>query len=68
MPLKQSDLSRIECVHTLKIDWHFCLCLFIAQGCPYRCLSFCPYYFWPLCCPSFDLLIMITPLVSSRSS
>ena len=27
-----------------------------------RCLSFCPFFFWPLCCLFFlDLLILITP-------
>ena len=29
-----------------------------------NCLSFCPFFFWPLCCLSFfDLRILITPLV-----
>ena len=33
-----------------------------------RCLSFCPLFFWPLCCLSFfDWWIPITPLVSSDS-
>ena len=28
-----------------------------------RCLSFCPFFFWPLCCLSFlDLQILITSL------
>jgi hypothetical protein len=31
-----------------------------------HCLSFC--HFLPLCCPSFDLQILITPLVSWNSS
>jgi hypothetical protein len=26
------------------------------------------FFFWPLCCLSFDLRILITPLVSSNSS
>ena len=30
-----------------------------------RCLSF---FFWPLCCLSFHLQLLITPLVSSNSS
>ena len=35
----------------------------------YRCLSFCPFIFWPLCCLFFfDIRIMIAPLVSSNSS
>ena len=34
-----------------------------------RCLSLWPFFFWPLCCLScFDLLILITPLISSNSS
>ena len=32
------------------------------------CLSFCPFFFWPLCCLSyFDIRLLITPLVSSNS-
>ena len=34
-----------------------------------RCLSFCAFFFLPLCCLFFvDLRILITPLVSSNSS
>ena len=33
-----------------------------------RCLSLCTFFSWPLCCLSFDLRILITPLVSSDSS
>jgi hypothetical protein len=29
-----------------------------------RCLSFSPYFCWPLCCLFFDLRILITTLVS----
>ena len=33
-----------------------------------RCLSFCTFSFWPLCCLFFfDIRIMIAPLVSSNS-
>ena len=33
-----------------------------------RCLSFCTFFFWPLCCLFFfDIRILITPLVSSNS-
>jgi hypothetical protein len=32
-----------------------------------RCLSFCT-FLWPLCCLSFDIRILITPLLSSNSS
>jgi hypothetical protein len=31
-------------------------------------LLFCPFFFWPLCCLSFDLWIPITSLVSLNSS
>ena len=34
-----------------------------------RCFSFCPFFFWPLCCLFFfDLRIPITPLISGNSS
>ena len=34
-----------------------------------RCLSFCTFFFWPLCCLFFfDIRILIAPLVSSNSS
>jgi hypothetical protein len=34
-----------------------------------RCLSFCTFFFWPLCCLFyFDIRILIVPLVSSNSS
>ena len=34
-----------------------------------RCLSFCPFFYWPLCCLFFfDLWILITHLVSSSTS
>jgi hypothetical protein len=34
-----------------------------------RCLSFCTFFFWPLCCLFFfDIWILITLLVSSNSS
>ena len=40
----------------------FCVC-FVDL-----CLSFCPFFLWSLCCLSFDLQILITPLVSLNSS
>jgi hypothetical protein len=33
-----------------------------------RCLSFCTFSFWSLCCLSFDLQILITLLIASNSS
>jgi len=32
-----------------------------------RCLSFCTFFFWALCCLFFDIRILIIPLVSSNS-
>jgi hypothetical protein len=32
------------------------------------CLSFCTFFFWPLCSLFLDIRITITPLVSSNSS
>ena len=31
-----------------------------------RNLTFCPFLIWPLCCLTFDMLILITPLESSN--
>jgi hypothetical protein len=44
-----------------------CLCFFFWLLC---CLSFfwllyCLFFFWPLYCLSFDLRLLITPLISS---
>ena len=33
-----------------------------------RCLSLCPFFFWPLCYLSFDLRLLITYLLSPNSS
>jgi hypothetical protein len=34
-----------------------------------RCLSFCTFFFWPLCCLFFfDIRILLSPLVSSTNS
>ena len=44
----------------IRVTRSLVLCVWILG----RCLSFCP--FWPLCCLSFDLRILITPLVSSN--
>ena len=44
--------------HHIPLYVMFCRSLFVL-------LSF---FFWPLCCLSFDLRILITPLVSSNSS
>ena len=48
---------------------------FVSLDLLFLCIMFCRslfvllfFLFWPLCCLSFDLRIMITPLVSSNSS
>ena len=41
------------------------LFLVLCVACFDRCLSF---FFWPLCCLSFDFRFLITPSVSSNSS
>jgi hypothetical protein len=30
-----------------------------------RCLSFCPYFFWPLCCMFFCLLVIVLSVLLS---
>ena len=44
-------------VHVTRVTLVLCAC------CVDRCLSF---FFWPLCCLSSDLRLLITPLVSSN--
>jgi hypothetical protein len=39
-------------------------CLILCVCFVDRCLSFCPFFSWPLCCLSFDLLLLTTPLVT----
>jgi hypothetical protein len=70
LPISWLEMRRVKIpyrwggqfsIRGVKIPWHwdswFVLC-FVE-----RCLSF-----WPLCCLSFDLRILITPLVYSISS
>ena len=45
----------------VRVSWSLVLCVYFVD----RCLFF---FFWPLCCLSFDLRIRITPLVYSNSS
>jgi len=55
----------ISCFSGVRVARSLVLCVNFVD----RCLSFCPFFFWPLCRLSFfDLRIMITPLVFSNSS
>ena len=52
------------------VQWGSCYSInsFVCVCFVDRCLSFCPFFFWPLCCLSFfELRILIIPLVSSSS-
>ena len=52
-------ISRVRATRSLVL----CVCFVCSR------LSFCTFFFWPLCCLfSFDIRILITPLVSSHSS
>ena len=54
----------------VRVTWSLVLCVCFVD----RCLSFWSFsfghcvVFWPLCCLSLELRILITPLVSSNSS
>jgi hypothetical protein len=48
-------LFRMVIVVSVLLSFFLCVC-FVD-----RCLSFCPFSFWSLCCLSFDLRILITP-------
>ena len=52
------DFNGVRVARSLVFCVMFCRSLYVL-------LSF---FFWPLCCLSFDLRILITPLVSSNSS
>ena len=48
---------RTTCVHPRFLVW-----VRVTRSLD-RCLSFCTFFFWPLCCPFFfDIWILITPL------
>jgi len=47
-------------------QWSSCYFIF-SFLCSYFA-DHCPFLFWPLCCLSFDLLLLITPMVSSKFS
>ena len=58
-------MSSPQVFSGVRITRSLVLCVYFVD----RCLSFCFFFFWPLCCLLFfDLRIMITPLVSSKSS
>ena len=57
--------SSPQVLNGVRVTRSFVLCVCFVD----RCLSFCPFLFWPLhCLFFFDVRILITPLVSSNSS
>jgi hypothetical protein len=54
-------LSSSSVFSGIRVNRSLVLCVCFVD----RCLSF---FFWPLCCLSFDLRILIIPLVSSNSA
>jgi hypothetical protein len=65
-----SRLLQCNCVKNVFFsEVHGTRSLFFVQCFVDRCLSFYPFFFWPLCCLFFfNLQILITPLVSSNFS
>ena len=58
-------LLRILMLTGVRVTQSLVLCVWFIV----RCLSFCTFSFWSLCCLFFfDIRILITPLVSSNSS
>jgi len=58
-------LSSPPVFNGVRVTRSFVLCLCFVD----RCLSFCTFFFWPLCCLFFfNLRILIIHLVSSNSS
>jgi len=60
-----NNLSHSDTFSGVLVTRSLVLCVCFVD----RCLSFCVFFFWPLCCLFFfDIRILITPLVSSNSS
>jgi hypothetical protein len=57
--------SGIRTVYPPVLWWGSCCSIFIFLYSVYHIL---PFFFWSLCCVSFDLRLLITPLVSSNVS
>ena len=57
-------LSSAPVFIAVRVTRSLALCVCFVE----RCLSCCLFFLWPLCCLSFDLRILITPLISSNSS
>ena len=53
-------LSSPPCFSGIHVNGSLPLCVCFVD----RCLSFCHFFVWSLCCLSFDLRILITPSVS----
>ena len=64
LPTLPEHLSSCPVFSGVRVARSLVLCVCFVD----RCLSFCIFFFWTLCCLSFDILILITPLVSSNSS
>jgi hypothetical protein len=71
MPLAKHELIALpKCLSSppgfsgVRVTWSLVLCVMICRSL-FVLLSL---FFWPLCCLSFNLRILITPLVSSTSS
>jgi hypothetical protein len=56
-------LSSSPILSGVRVTRSLALCICFV----YRCLSFCTFFFWPMCCLFFDIRILITILVSSNS-
>ena len=69
MPLVEQEMLTLSEFTTgfkwVRVTRSFVLCVCFVD----RCLSCCPFLFWPLYCLFFfDVRILITPFVSSNSS
>ena len=59
------NLSSPQCSSGVRVTRSLVLCVCFVD----LCLSFCTFFFWPLCCLFFfDIRIVIAPFISSNSS
>ena len=59
-----SEPEFIPSFSDVRVAWSLVLCALIGRS----LFVLFYFFFWPLCCLSFDLRILITPLVSTNSS
>ena len=65
LPTLPEHLSSPPVFSWIRVTRSLVLCVCFVD----RCLPFCTFFLWPLCCLFFfDIRILITPLVSSNSS